>query len=203
MKAELLEANLDVIRLFKSSKLIGWNDLKEQSVYRILYLSSVLYSFMFPGEHFKEGYDFTVDMTGPYSKGLRDALTFLVSNDIILLKENKEYELNKSNELDLSNSSEQDRKTGWLKNVLYILGTYGEKKVYEFVIRDPEYRANIETNSLQSLNTDETNRTIEFLNSIKQQFEKKLAEENNKPDKNKYLELYFEYVFSKVLTGNV
>lgn len=203
MKPELLEANLDVIRLFKSSKTIGWSDLKEQSIYRILYLSSVLYSFMFPGEHFKEGYDFTVDMSGPYSKGLRDALSFLVSNDILSLKDNKEYELTKSSDLDLSNSSEQKRKMTWLKTILYILGTYGEKKVYEFVIRDPEYRANIESNSLQSLNTDDANRTIDFLNSIKRQFEKKLAEENTQPDKSKYLELYFEYVFAKVLTGNV
>ena len=87
---------------------------------------------------------------------------------------------------------------GWLKQVVYILGIYGENKIYDFIFRDPQYQTTIMSNTQQGLNTGDDNETIKTLQSFQDAFEETLNNKN-KISSQTYLELYFEYVFSKIL----
>ena len=52
-----------------------------------------------------------------------------------------------------------------------------------------------------NLNIGEDNTTVKFLNSFKMAFEEKLYNKEDALDNRKYLELYFEYIFGKILRG--
>ena len=72
-------------------------------------------------------------------------------------------------------------------------------KIYEFIFRDPEYQTTIKSNTQQGLNTDLNNETVKTLKSFQEAFEETLTEQKEKLSSQTYLELYFEYVFSKIL----
>jgi hypothetical protein len=87
----------------------------------------------------------------------------------------------------------------WIKQVMYILGIYGENKIYEFIFRDPQYQTTIQSNTQQGLNTNVNNETIKALKSFQDAFESTLPKGKEKISSQRYLELYFEYIFSKIL----
>ncbi len=206
-KEILSSINADIVTLIKLTSDIGWDRIRKLSIYRILYLSSVLYSFKNPGKEnpFIESYHFDIDSTGPYCQDINNSLTFLESNEY-LKKDDNTFTLNTerlSDLADLSQIQDQEKKEEWLKTIIHILGIYGENKIYDFVIRDPQYQDHIARNVPKELNIDMDNKTIEVLNSFKGAFEKTLGKDAEQIDDKEYLELYFEYVFSKVLKGDI
>lgn len=94
-----------------------------------------------------------------------------------------------------------ERKKEWFDDVAYIIGIYGEEKIFDFIYRDPEYRESLDGNSTYNLNLGKDNATVRFLNSFKSAFEEKLTDKQITLENKKYLELYFEYVFGKILRG--
>lgn len=93
-------------------------------------------------------------------------------------------------------------KKDWLEVLFYIIGIYGEGRLYEFIIRDPEYVEHLHTNNLKELNTDRNNKSIMVLNEFKSAFEISLGTKSGQIDDKEYLELYFEYIFGKVIKGD-
>lgn len=192
---------IDILAIFKNGTNIQWKEIRQNSIYRILYLSSVLYSFIYPerSNPFKI-YKFNVDSSGPYDSNISSALNFLIKDeylervngdDILALSLNSN-----SNVFKIDTSQER---YDWIKNVMYILGIYGENKIYDFIFRDPQYQTTIKSNSQQGLNTDVDNITIVTLKSFQAAFEETLATRQGEVSSQTYLELYFEYIFSKIL----
>lgn len=191
---ELLRANSDILILLSLVDEIGWTSLREQSIQRILYISKVLYSFVYlDNEPLLEDYHFSKTISGPYSELVFRSLTDLKKSELIsdddgtikLTDENFEPEHNEKQE-------------NWLKTIIYILGLYGEAKIFNFTIRDPSYEEAVKTNSEKELDTSPETTTIRVLNDFKKAFEETL-EDVSSIDKKEYLELYFEYVFSKII----
>ena len=87
----------------------------------------------------------------------------------------------------------------WIKQVLYILAIYGENKIYEFIFRDPEYQNNLKSNTNKSLNINSNNETIDTLKRFEKAFKDSFSGEIQNITSQRYLELYFEYVFGKIL----
>lgn len=191
----------DVFKLMKALTNIGWKSVRETSINRIIYLSAVLYSFRYSGERniFEEDYMFTITLSGPEDPNIENALINLESNDVIIQSE-EGYRI--SDNASFSFEAKQDgRKTEWFEDIAYIVGIYGEDKIYDFIFRDPGYRESLQGNSLYNLNIGEGNATVKFLNSFKKAFEEKLDHKEDALDSRKYLELYFEYIFGKILRG--
>ena len=191
----------DIYKLMKILTNIGWKSVRETSINRIIYLSAVLYSFRYPDESniFKEDYIFTITLSGPEDPDIENALVNLESNDVIAQSE-EGYKV--SGNVSFSFKAKQDlRKTEWFEDIAYIVGIYGEDKIYDFIFRDPEYREALQGNSIYNLNIGEDNTTVKFLNSFKMAFEEKLYNKEYALDNRKYLELYFEYIFGKILRG--
>ena len=95
-----------------------------------------------------------------------------------------------------------EEKCSWIEDISYIIGIYGEDKIYDFIFRDPEYRVSLDSNKELCYNLDigENNETVKFLNDFKKSFEDHLSV-NIDLNNRKYLEMYFEYVFGRVLRG--
>ncbi|MCL5066806.1 MAG: hypothetical protein M1368_00440 [Thaumarchaeota archaeon] len=197
--------NGDIISLVELAKSIGWEGVRKLSIYRILYLSSVLYSFKYPSvkNPFLEHYHFSVVATGPYSDDVKNSITFLEANEYIDKRDGDFYVLGKNPLPNLSQLPDHDIKKQWIKIILLILGVYGEGKVYEFVIRDPQYQDNIMRNLVTELDVSADNQSTKTLNQFKSSFEETLGSKASKIDSKEYLELYFDYVFSKVLKGEI
>lgn len=194
----------DILLLLKLSSEIGWNGLLEVSIIRILYLCSVLYTFKYPkcSNPFSEEYEFTVELRGPHCDLISDTLFFLETNTYIIKENNKKkYMLNYKKIPNIEKMPNYIEKKEWIEIIIYILGVYGEEKIYEFIFRDPEYQNNLHRNEKLPINVKKDNKTIIVLNEFKEAFEKTLATESIKLDDKRYLELYFEYVFSKILKG--
>ena len=131
---------------------IGWKSIRETSINRIIYLSAVLYSFRYPDESniFKEDYMFTITLSGPEDPDIENALVNLESNDVIAQSE-EGYKV--SDNASFSFKAKQDlRKTEWFEDIAYIVGIYGEDKIYDFIFRDPEYREALQGNSISQIN---------------------------------------------------
>ena len=90
----------------------------------------------------------------------------------------------------------------WVSIVVFILGIYGEDKIYDFIFKDPEYVDAIKRQSAKSINTSEDNLSISSLKKFKEIFEENLGEQANALKDKDYLEMYFEFIFSKILKGN-
>ena len=192
---EVYRANSDILFLLDSVNQIGWNSLREQSVHRILYISKVLYLFANSGEiNVFQDYSFSISDSGPFSELVNSSLIDLKSREMISEDDKGEIRIA---DKDFEFTPDQARAL-WLKTIVYILGTYGESKIFNFTIRDPLYQEAVETNSQKELDTSEKNLTITVLNSFKDAFEETL-ETTSSIDKNEYLELYFEYIFSKII----
>jgi hypothetical protein len=194
---ELFRANADILTLLHLIDEIGWQSVREQSIQRILYLSKVLYSFVNTDNlnPFVD-YHFSANVSGPYSDLINRSLVDLKSRELI--SEDEEGKIKLTDEQFKFEYDENQEK--WLKTIVYILGLYGESKIYGFTIKDPLYKSAIETQSEKELDTSPENITITVLNDFKNAFEETLDEETLKSiNQEEYLELYFEYVFSKII----
>jgi len=194
----------DIVAIFKLTKGIGWDRLHEQSVYRILYLSSILYSFRYEltNNPFVEDYHFSVDAIGPYYVEIERSLIFLKTNSYIEYDNDNPQLLCLGDDFDFARIESLPNyklKYQWLSSIIYILGIYGENRIYEFVIRDPQYKTSLLTNSVKDIDLSSENKTVNFLLGFKGDFEAALGEEASQIDNKEYLQLYFEYLFSKVV----
>lgn len=194
---ELIRANEDILTLLHLIDEIGWKSIREQSIQRILYLSKVLFSFANVDElnPFVD-YHFSASISGPYSELVNSSLINLKSRELI--SEDEEGKINLSDgEFDFEYD---ENKQIWLKTIIYILGLYGESKVYGFTIKDAVVKGAIETQSEKELDTSPDNFTIKVLDNFKDAFEKTLESKTYQNiSKIEYIELYFEYIFSKII----
>jgi hypothetical protein len=203
---KIFRASGDILTIMNFTLKLGWNEIRELSIYRILYLSSVLYSFKYPERRnpFIDDYSFIVSLRGPYSEVIEKSLIYLLTNHYIkkVCTNNDQYILD-VNKNELTYMPGYQEKNEWLEIIIYILGVYGEDKIYDFIFRDPEYQDSIARNSQKELNLTPSNQTHQTLMKFKELFEKAMNEENDviELDDKAYLNMYFEYVFSKILKG--
>lgn len=191
----------DILAILKLASDIQWKEVRQNSIYRILYLSSVLYSFRHPEKTNPfDIYKFTVDITGPYDSNISSALDFLIKDEYIKRTTGDDvFALDINSQNDVFKIETGQERYEWIKQVMYILGIYGENKIYDFIFRDPQYQTTIKSNTMKGLNTDINNETIKTLKSFQKAFEETLTNKKGKLSSQTYLGLYFEYVFSKIL----
>lgn len=193
----------DVYLLLKKLQNIGWNAVRESSIHRIMYLSAVLYSFRYPDKQniFKDDYFFSRTLSGPEDAEIENALTNLTTNDLIIHSENGYSCTSVDHSISLSDNYSQ--KEPWFDDISYILGIYGEDKIFDFIFRDPEYKKSLESNSVYNLNIGLDNDTVKYINEFKNAFEKKINNLENNLKNSEYLQLYFEFVFGRILRGEI
>ena len=193
----------DIYCLLCVLKELGWESLRETSINRLIYLSSVLYSFINNESEniFAKGYQFAITLSGPEDTEIENALINLESNGLIEHID-KGYEVIEGKNPFIIDE-DYEKKKAWFKDIAYIISIYGEDKIYDFIFRDPEYRESLLGNSVYNLNIDKNNATVKFLNTFKFEFEKVLNDKSVALDNRKYMELYFEYVFGMILRGEV
>jgi len=201
----LYNINEDVLTVVNIATELNWVPIREQSISRILYLASVLYSFRFRNQDnpFVKDYHFSVDASGPFYSLIKNSLIFLEANDYIKRESKNEISLGINNTINLNKLPNHETKAKWLRSIFYIIGVYGESKIYEFIIRDPQYQQNLNSNTLKDINIGPNNETVATLSTFKEAFEEELKEEAEQIDDKEYLELYFEYLFSKIIKGDV
>lgn len=193
LEKKLIRANEDIVTVTTIAKSMGWGAVSEQSFQRILYLVQVLYSFKHEGENIFSYYHFTVTTFGPYSDLIERSLVFLKSSSI-LREEEGGLVLNTKKEIPLNKD-----KVEWLKTVMYMLGKYGEKRLFGFIVNDPSYENATQTNNVDSIDTSSPDsETIKVLKDFKVAFEQSIEDTSAISDE-KYIELYFEYIFSEII----
>ena len=193
LEKNLIRANEDIVTVTTIAKSMGWGAVSEQSFKRILYLVQVLYSFKHEGENIFSYYHFTVTTFGPYSDLIERSLVFLKSSSI-LREEEGGLVLNTKKEIPLNKD-----KVEWLKTVMYMLGKYGEKRLFGFIVNDPSYENATQTNNVDSIDTSSPDsETIKVLKDFKVAFEQSIEDTSAISDE-KYIELYFEYIFSEII----
>lgn len=199
---DLYKVNSDVLHLLKSAKKIGWNSIKEQTVQRVMYLAKVLYLFGNAERDVFDHYHFSVSLYGPYSDIISRSVKYLISSSYLAANEGV-LEFVREN-LESLNFKEDDveQRCKWIDFLIYILGKYGESRVFGFTIHDPLYTHAVETNQQRELSAGSThNRTISFLNDFRKMFEDTLDKERiSSLSAHDYLDLYFEYIFSKIIS---
>ena len=198
----MIAKSKDIYCLLCVLKELGWESLRETTINRLIYLSSVLYSFINNESEniYAKNYQFVITLSGPEDAEIEKALIHLESNDL-LKHTDKGYMVINSENLLIMN--DYDKKKAWFKDIAYIISIYGEDKIYDFIFRDPEYRESLLGNSVYNLNIDKNNATVRFLNSFKLEFERVLNDKSVALDNRKYMELYFEYVFGMILRGEM
>lgn len=132
-----------------------------------------------------------------YSEQVNNALAFLSSSEKLLEKEEM-FTFNSDKSL-LENFPEQKRL--WLRFVLLLLGKYGEDKIFGFIINDPAYDNAVKTNRNVELDISSESLTIKVLNKFKSSFEDTLDKNVTLSDE-QYVDLYFEYLFGKIIKGS-
>ena len=201
---DIMIISSDVYVTINSMNNKGWKELKFSSINRILYLTAVFYSFLHSTEQniFENNYNFTIALRGPEDPNIEKALINLLSNDVI--GQNDEgYYIQDSNYINVfENYTFFTEKSKWIDDISYIIGIYGEDKIYDFVFRDPQYQNSLKTNDLRSLDLSSENETVKFLEQFKNEFEQHMKDDE-KLSNRRYLELYFEYVFGKILRGDM
>lgn len=204
-KREELSAGLfDISVLLSITQKNNWKSLRDSSLGRILYLSTVLYEFMFPNEEniFSKYYKFSYDETGPFCELIKKSLVHLESIDFVFKSELAYYLKNKL-AIEETKTEEEKKRKRWLEIVMNLLSVYGEGKIYDFVIRDPLYQNSFQRSTPKEIQIDQDNITLRKLNSFKDAFEKVLGEKAKRIVPQKYLELYFEFIFSTILKGEI
>ncbi len=199
--SSLILKSEDVLLLLRKLQNIGWSAIREASINRIMYLSAVLYSFRYPDNQniFKKNYNFSRTLSGPEDAEIEKALIHLATNDLIVHTD----EGYKCTEIahTMTLIENYKLKEPWFDDISYILGIYGEDKIFDFIFRDPEYKNSLESNSVFSLNIGNDNDTVKYINAFKKAFENKIRDSKDKLQNKEYLRLYFEYVFGKILRG--
>ncbi len=192
---------------------VGWQSVSLMSTIRIIYLASVTYIFTHEQDDsnpFSGDYNFSLSLRGPYCSDIENAYIFIASNEYVKTEGGKRdvffiFHENFDEQFKViqSSSGYDKRKYDWLKVIIYSLALYGEDKVYDFIFRDPEFYEKSASNQLnQVLDLDSNNKTIQILNEFKAAFEETLENEVlSQISDRRYLELYFEYVFKKILKG--
>lgn len=200
-KQDLYLIYSDILAIFKFASSIQWKEVRQSSVYRILYLSSVLYSFRHPDKKNPFTiYRFSIDSAAPYDYNISNAIDFLIKDDYIKRTSGDDvFSIGGNPSESVFKIDINQERFEWIKQVMYILGIYGEDKIYDFIFRDPEYQTTIKSNTQKGLNIDYNNETVKTLKKFQQAFEESLSGEHSKLSSQQYLELYFEYVFSKIL----
>lgn len=203
-REKILRINGDILSVVKICNDVGWDNLKEISIYRIIYIASVLYSFKYPNKEnpFSSDYDFITSLRGPFTEDIKTSLTNLLVNEY-LLSDGKKITLGKVTPSRIEELPKYQEKYNWLEVIIYILAIYGEEKIYDFVVRDPEYQENVQSNSIKEINVEKGNKTYISLVKIKGVFENVLGEDAKELDDKQYLEHYFDYIFSKILRGEL
>ena len=203
----VLRTNGDVLATLQVANDVGWEGVKEVNIHRIIYISSVLYSFKNPDKEnpFIADYNFIISLRGPYSDEIKRSLVYLKTQKFIFNNDKQEYQLHNENVMTLNLEILPNFiiKKNWIETIIYIIGIYGEDKIYDFVFRDPEYQDNVHRNSITNLNLDIGNETYKNLVEMKQVFESVLGDKAETLDNREYLELYFQYVFSKIIKGDI
>jgi len=195
---ELYYANEDILCITDNVKSIGWESIKEQSLQRIVYLVKVLYSFTHLNENIFGYYHFSVSLYGPFSGLIKNSVIYLKSDMFLLDTDDGGVKYNRSNSFVWKNVEKEK----WIKTIILILGKYGENRIFGFTINDPLYKEAVENNQVRELDTSSPeNRTIKVLNEFKQAFEETLSS-TSFIDAEKYLDLYFEYIFSQIINKN-
>lgn len=191
----------DILLIFQFASEINWKEIRQASISRILYISSVLFSFRSPDRTNPfDNYKFAVDNSGPYDLEINHALDFLVKDEYLKRTSGEDvYQLDQNVIKDLGKKEINKERAEWIRQVIYILGQYGEGKIYDFIFRDPQYQLTIKSNTLQKVNTNPDNETIHILKQFQQAFEEEVTKNQLNLKPQRYLELYFEYVFSKIL----
>ena len=204
---QIMLISADIYSVVKSMNNIGWNAIRESSINRILYLSAVMYSFMETEQKniFSNDYSFVITIGGPEDPNISNAITNLESNEVIE-RNDTGFALGRVN---LENTFNEyplyTEKKKWIDDMLYIIGIYGEDKIYDFVFRDPQYQLSLKTNAQYVLDLTANNATVNFLNSFKNDFENqaKKINQNYSLNNRQYLSMYFEFVFGKILRGDL
>lgn len=193
LERNLIKANEDIVTVSTIAKSMGWGSVSEQSFQRILYLVQVLYSFKHEEDNIFSYYHFTVTTFGPYSDLIERSLVFLKSSSK-LREEEGGLILNTKKEIPLN-----QEKVEWLRTVMYMLGKYGEKRLFGFIVNDPSYENASQTNNIDGIDTlSPDSETLKVLKDFKVAFEQSLDDTSSISDE-KYIELYFEYVFSEII----
>ncbi len=195
---ELYSANEDIMAISYYGKEIGWENIAELTFHRVLYLTKVLHVFLQTDSiSLFDYYHFTAVINGPYSVQVNNALVYLISSEKLL--ENDDLYTFNSDKSILANFSEQ--KLSWIRFVMLLLGKYGEDKIFGFIINDPAYDNAVKTNRNTELIASSESLTVKVLNKFKLSFEKTLDQELSLSDE-QYIDLYFEYLFGKIIKGN-
>lgn len=200
-KQDLYLIYSDILAIFKFASSIQWKEVRQSSIYRILYLSSVLYSFRHPDKKNPFTiYRFSIDSAAPYDSNISNAIDFLIKDDYIKRTSGDDvFAIGGNPSESVFKIDINQERFEWIRQVMFILGIYGENKIYDFIFRDPEYQTTVKSNTQKGLNIDYNNETVKTLKKFQQAFEESLSGEHNKLSSQQYLELYFEYVFSKIL----
>lgn len=193
----------DVYAVINEVHKIAWNAVKESSINRILYMTAVMYSFIEPHKQnvFKGDYNFIVTLSGPEDADIENALINLESNYLIERGENGFSVLVEDAYESFDDIPLSKIKRTWIEDIIYIIGIYGEDKIYDFIFRDPQYNTTFKSNSVNSLDIGKDNETVKFLFGFKAAFEENLEGGLETIEIRKYLEMYFEYIFGKILRG--
>lgn len=204
---DIMLISADIFSVMKSMNNIGWNALRESSINRILYLSAVVYSFMFSDSKniFMDNYNFVITLGGPEDPKISNAITNLESNELIERSENGFSLGNVDGNIKFNDYPLYREKASWIDDISYIIGIYGEDRIYDFVFRDPQYQLSLKTNAQYALDLTQNNATVKFLNSFKNDFENhaKKTDKDYSLNNRQYLSMYFEYVFGKILRGDL
>ena len=201
-KDNMRSISSDIISILKISETVGWNDLSSMSIIRILYFSTLFYSFTHQKDNpFNREYNFIVTIRGPISNDVSNSLASLESDEKIKCK-NLQYSLiNENIPSNLAEMPNYTKKNDWFMTVINILALYGENKIYDLIFRDPEYKDKRDRN-IKDITTNDSNESLLFLNKFKKLFEETIDKEYaSQLTPEKYLELYFDYIFSKVIKG--
>lgn len=190
-----------IMCLYHEGKEQSWNTIQRRSIFRALYLASVLYAFMFESKQNPFAiYKFSIDKNGPYEKDISDAIEFLVKDDYLETEGGSDIYRLGSNPSPEPTKDEFDE-LNWIKIIVDILNIYGEDKIYEFIFRDPEYRRGLQSDTPKTLELSQNNKSIEFLKAIEQTFTESLK--GKSLEKEEYVKLYFEFLFSKILNKEI
>ena len=194
-RAALMLANADIMTIVAHAKRIGWDTISYNSLQRVVYMMKVLYSFNHDDENVFGLYHFNVSIFGPYSELVEKSLTFLLASQRLLGEREGDVRLNSLDGVDALD----DDKIEWIETVLLILSRYGESKIFSFIVNDPQYEKSVRANLNSEINTNPENDTLKVLNDFKQAFEETL-EDTSSISKEEYISLYFDYLFSQIIS---
>ncbi|MCK0069407.1 hypothetical protein [Kordiimonas laminariae] len=193
----------DILSIFRSADALDWKSLRKSSVHRVMYLASVLFGFKFPEkDNIFSKYNFSIEKyVGPFSSDIEKGVNFLSKDEYLIPSGEEEplYSLGTNAADQIFKEALVQARDEWLKLIVSILSLYGENKIYDFIFRDKEYQDAIKSNKTTGFDIGPENRTIQFLKGFQAAFEETLPQHSENVDATQYLELYFEYVFSKIL----